>query len=67
MQEITLFTTHCPKCKVIEAKLKSKQINYTECDDVEKMHSFGIASAPILKVGDEVLDFNRAIQWINKW
>ena len=66
MQEVILFTTHCPKCKVLETKLKQKQITYTECDDVDKMNSFGIASAPILKVGDDVFDFNRAIQWINK-
>lgn len=66
MQEVILFTTHCPKCKVLEAKLKQKNIVYEECDDMQKMKSFGIASAPILKVGEDVFDFNHAIQWINK-
>lgn len=65
MQNVTLFTTHCPKCKILEAKLKQKGIDYVECDDLERMKDFGISSAPILKVDEQVLDFNNAIKWIN--
>lgn len=63
--QITLFTTHCPKCRILETKLKQKGIEYIECDDIEKMKGFKILSAPILKVDEEILDFNSAIKWIN--
>lgn len=63
--QITLFTTHCPKCQILEAKLKQKQIDYVECDDVERMKNLGVFSAPILEVGEEILDFNAAIKWLS--
>lgn len=65
MQNVTLFTTHCPKCRILETKLKQKQVEYVECDDVQQMKDFGIFSAPILKVDDEIFDFNNAIKWLN--
>ena len=28
--ELILYTTHCPKCSVLEKKLAKKGLNYTE-------------------------------------
>lgn len=65
---ITLYTTHCPKCKVIELKLKQKDIKHDICEDVAEMQKLGIISAPALMVDGELLDFNKAVIWINtKW
>lgn len=63
---ITLYTTHCPKCKVIEMKLKMKKIEYNECDDMSVMLEKGFKQAPILEVDGEILDFTSATQYINK-
>jgi len=62
--EVIFYSTHCPRCKVLETKLKQKNIQYTEVNDVDKMLSIGLKSAPALKVGDELLDFSAAINWI---
>ena len=62
---ITLYTTHCPKCKIVELKLKSKNIEYEECDDMEVMLSKGFKQAPILDVDGKLLDFSAAIQYVN--
>lgn len=65
-EEVILYTTHCPKCRVVEMKLKQKGVNYEECDDVDKMLSLGLTSAPCLQVGDILLDFVEAVEYINK-
>jgi glutaredoxin len=64
---ITLYTTHCPKCKVIEKKLALKKIEYKEETDIEKMKELGFSSAPILEVNGEFLKFADANKWINNY
>lgn len=62
--EVTFYSTHCPRCKILETKLKQKNIQYTEVNDVDEMLKLGLKSAPALKVGDELFDFMGAINWI---
>lgn len=62
---ITLYTTHCPKCKIVEMKLKSKSIEYEECDNIEIMLQKGFKQAPMLDVDGQLFDFSAAINYIN--
>lgn len=62
---ITLYSTHCPKCNVLEAKLKQNDIEYTEENDVKKMRKMGFLSAPMLDVDGNVMDFGEAVKWVN--
>ena len=62
---ITLYTTHCPKCRVLETKLNKKGIEYRENTDIDYMSSLGIMSVPVLEVDGELLDFTTANNWIN--
>lgn len=64
--EIILYSTHCPKCKVIETKLKKAELNYTEVDDVDEMIKLGFKMAPVLKVDDRILDFAAANKFLNE-
>ena len=61
---VTLYTTHCPKCRVIEKKLAQKGIKYSEVTDVEEMTSRGFKSAPVLEVDNKVYNFGDANRWI---
>lgn len=63
-EKIILYSTHCPKCKILEKKLSSKNISYEEVDDVDKMLDMGIKEAPVLGIGDNRLTFNEAIRWV---
>ena len=63
---ITLYTTHCPKCMVLETKLKQKGLNFQEETSIEKMEALGMLSAPMLQVDDKLLSFKEANEWINK-
>lgn len=65
MEEIILYTTHCPKCRVLETKLHRKNVPFQECTDVEVMKSLGLQTAPHLKVGDKLMDFVEANSYIN--
>ena len=63
---ITLYSTGCPKCKVLEAKLEQKKIEYKKESDVDKMLELGIKSAPVLSIdGESLLQFAEAVKWVN--
>ncbi len=61
---ITLYTTHCPKCKVIEKKLAQKNIQYIEVTDVAEMQRLGFKSVPILEVDGKIMNMTDANRWI---
>ena len=63
--EVILYSTHCPRCTVLEAKLKQKGIEYQEINNVDEMLKLGIQAVPQLKVDGELMDFSEAIKWVN--
>lgn len=63
---VIFYSTHCPKCMILELKLKQKSIEYKENNNVDEMLSKGITSAPCLEVDGELLDFGKAVKWINE-
>lgn len=62
---VTLYSTHCPRCNVIEKKLKQKGIEYAEINDVEIMKDKGFSTVPMLVVEGTAMDFKTANDWIN--
>lgn len=62
---VKLYSTHCPKCNILEKKLKDKNINYEEINDLDLMISLGFTQTPMLEVDNEIMDFKRANNWIN--
>lgn len=65
MDKITLYTTHCPKCTILEKKLTDKNIKFEIVDDLNIMIEKGFLTAPMLEVNEEILDFGNAVKWIN--
>jgi hypothetical protein len=63
---IVLHSTHCPKCNVLETKLKQKNINFTENNDVELMVEKGFVMAPVLEVDGTAYNFKEAVEWIGE-
>jgi len=60
-----LYSTGCPRCKVLEKKLESKGIAYEKNNSVEEMLSLGITEVPVLNVYGQLLSFSEANEWIN--
>jgi len=62
---ITLYSTYCPKCKILEKKLDNAKIEYTICDDKEFMMRKGFDFMPVLDVDGQVMNFGEAVKWAN--
>ena len=45
---IKLYTTHCPRCKVLETKMSKKGINYEEINSMDIMTEKGFKSVKII-------------------
>lgn len=61
-----LYSTNCPKCKILERKLLEKDIDYQKETDVDKMLALGISTAPMLEVDDKgMMDFSDALKWLS--
>ena len=63
---IILYTTHCPKCTVLTKKLNAKNVQYTECADIEQMRDKGIDQVPVLEIDGRLLNFSEANAWVNE-
>ena len=63
--DVKLYSTHCPKCIVLEKKLNQKNISFKEINDIDVMTAKGFMQAPMLEVDGEVMDFKQANDWIN--
>lgn len=63
---VILYTVGCPKCKVLEAKLREKNISYVEINDISIMQEKGFEFMPILEVDGVVYNFKDAVNWIKE-
>lgn len=61
---VTFYSTHCPKCNILEKKLKAASINYVENNDVNVMLSKGLLTAPALEVDGKIYTFAQAVEWL---
>lgn len=62
---VTLYSTNCPKCKVLAQKLTDAGIEFRISDDVDKMIQKGFMSAPLLDVDGKIMNFGEAIRWVS--
>lgn len=62
---VTLYSTHCPKCIVLEKKLAAKNIEFTLVEDQDVMIEKGFMAAPMLEVDGEIMNFTQANEWLN--
>lgn len=64
MSDIILYSTGCPRCKVLKLKLDKANIPYEVVEDVDAIIAAGYKSAPVLKVGERFYEFGEAVKWI---
>lgn len=62
---VTLYSTHCPKCVILEKKMNMKKIEFNTVTDVDLMTQKGFTSLPMLEVDGRTLEFKDAIDWVN--
>ena len=66
MEEIVLYPIGCPSCMVLEKKLMNKKINFEKVSDSKELEKIGLTYFPVLKVGEKLMNFEKANDWVNK-
>ena len=60
-----LYSTGCPRCEVLKAKLLQKNVKFDVVDNIEEMLQLGITQVPVLKIDDNLLEFSAAVKYVN--
>ncbi len=63
---VTLYSTNCPRCVVLEKKLQNAGINFSINNNIEEMLALGFLEAPILMVDGKAMTFKEANDWIGE-
>ena len=63
--DIKFYTTHCPKCLVLEKKLKNSGLEYQIITDIEFMKATGKLTSPLLEVDGRIMEFSEAVSFLN--
>lgn len=62
---VVLYSTGCPKCKVLEQKLRDKGIEFEIEPDIEVMENKGFTMVPMLEVDHDIIySYDKALQWV---
>lgn len=67
VKNIILYSTGCPKCQILESKLKKSKITYYVVTDKNEMIAKGFKNVPVLKVNNEFFDYYKANNLVNSW
>lgn len=62
-----LYSTGCPKCKVLTKKLDMKNIQYTVNNSQEDMIALGITQVPVLSINNKLYNFTEAVKFVNEY
>lgn len=62
---VILYSTGCPRCKILKSKLDEKNISYEERTDTEEMQSLGIDKVPVLSIDGKLHSYAEAVKLIN--
>lgn len=63
---VTLYSIGCDNCNELELELNRANIEYTIVDDIDKMRKMGFTRYPILEVDNALMNFERAMDWIDE-
>lgn len=63
---VTLYSTGCPRCMVLQSKLAAKHISYRTVTDREYMLQLGLDEMPVLEVNGQKMNYKEAMSWIEE-
>ena len=63
---ITLYSTGCPRCKVLEAALDAKRIEYKKITDENEIIDKGYLTVPILEIDGKAMTFPEAYNYVKE-
>ena len=63
---LIMYSTGCPKCRVLKTKLDTSGLPFTVNDDIDEMMALGFRSVPVLSVDGEFYTYADAVRWVNE-
>ena len=70
MDNVILYSTNCPKCKILETKLNQKKIDFcikNSEDDLNELFEEGFREMPVLEVDNKKYTFGAAVKLVNNY
>ena len=64
--KVKLYTTHCPKCKILEERLNEKKVKYEVIDNIEELQKMNFKSVPNLDIDGKIYNYLDSIRYLNK-
>ena len=64
--KVKLYTTHCPKCKILEERLNEKKVKYEVIDNIEELQKMNFKSVPNLEIAGKIYNYLDSIRYLNK-
>ena len=62
---LIMYSTGCPKCRVLKMKLDASGLPFAIHDDIDEMMALGFRSVPVLSVDGKFYTYADAIRWVN--
>ena len=59
-----LYSTGCPRCKMLKKKLSEMGVEYVENNNVDEMLALGFNDVPMLSVDGKLMNFSEAVKWL---
>lgn len=60
---VVIYSTNCAHCKILEATLRAKNIDFDIVYGEDAIFEKGYSSAPLLEVDGEIMLFPDALKW----
>lgn len=59
---ITVFSNNCPRCKILEKKLKDEGVEFKVENNFSRVIAKGFRSAPVVEIGDVMYTYEEVMQ-----
>lgn len=64
---ITLYSTGCPKCNLLERRLTNDKIEFTVSNNIDKLIEMGFQTAPVLQINDQFVEYGEAMKMLKAY
>ena len=64
---LIMYSTGCPKCRILKMKLDASGLPFSIHDDIDEMMAMGFRSVPVLSVDGKLYTFTDAVRWVNNY
>lgn len=61
---MTLYSTDCPKCKVLEARLTKNGFDFAVSHNIDTVIEAGYETAPVLEKDGKFMSFAESMRWL---